>query len=83
MNEMTSNMKNELNEFLSDFKHFLEFFTLEWLTDQPTDRGSYRAAVAHLNMRVFHYLRERDQKADGQIDIPTDRQTDQRTDKAS
>ena len=70
---MTRNMNDEWYEFLSDFKHFLEFFTLEWLTDQPTDRGSY------IVVRLSHYLREREQKADGQIDSPIDGRTDQRT----
>ena len=37
MNEMTSNVNNERDEFVWDIKKFLRFFALEQRTDQQTD----------------------------------------------
>ena len=60
MNEMTSIINDEQNEFLSDFKHFAIWPTNQ-LTDRPTDQPtngqslSYRGAKAHL-IRSFPFF---------------------------
>ena len=51
MNEWSSNMNDERNEFPWDFIHFLWFSNKRDVTDQPKDRGSYRAMV-HLKMSL-------------------------------
>ena len=38
MNEMTSNMNDERDEFLWDLKHFQQFFTLEQQIYEQADR---------------------------------------------
>ena len=49
---MTSNMTNELDEFIWDIKHFLRFFTLEQRTDRQTD------GLALSNLTVAEYDNE-------------------------
>ena len=52
MDELTSNMNDEQHKFLSDFKHFLQFFTLEQQTDRQTD------GLALSNLTVAKYDNE-------------------------
>ena len=49
MDELTSNMNDEHDEFFWDFKHFLRFFTLEYRTDRQTDE------LASLNITRAEY----------------------------
>ena len=50
---MTSNMNDELYEFSRDFMNSSVTERATDTTDQPTNSGSYRGAMPHLNMRVF------------------------------
>ena len=52
MTEMTSNMNDARVEFSRDFKHFLQFFTLEQRTDRQTD------GLALSNLTVAEYDNE-------------------------
>ena len=49
MNEMIRNMNDERDDFLSDFKHFRQFFERDRptkrLTNRPTDAASYSKEV--------------------------------------
>ena len=52
MNELTSNMNDEQDEFLWDLKHFLRFFTLKQQADRQTD------GLALSNLTVAEYDNE-------------------------